>query len=135
MSSSPVAVRLEVSPAGGVVNATLTFKNTSDVVAYVEKINGCLEGGIENDVFHIETGGQEVDYTGTLAKRRPPGPDDFVKLPPKQEIATSVRLTDAYDFLAGTHRYKAYYSALHAYPDRPGFTELKSDEVTFTFTK
>lgn len=70
-----------------------------------------------------------------LGKRRPPGPGDFVTLEPKNKVSARVSLVEAYDFLSGTHTYDVYYSALHSFPDRGGFIELRSNEVTFSLTK
>ena len=135
MSSNPVAVKLVVATSSATIAATLTYTNTSSENAFIEKINGCLDGHIDNNVFELTADNRRIDYTGILVKRRAPGPDDFVKLPPGEKLITTVRLEETYEFLPGSHTYRVVYSALHSYPEHPGFIELKSNEEKFSFTK
>lgn len=134
MSAGQVDVRLEVTVIDGKAHATLTYTNTSTADVYLEKGNACLNGKIENDVFRLKTDEHEVEYIGRLEKREL-GPNDFVKLAPQAKLTAQVTLNDAYDFLAGTHRYQGHYEALHPYPNRPGFFSLKSNEASFVLTK
>jgi hypothetical protein len=132
--NNAVDVKLSVAVEAQSVTATLTFTNQSSADVHIEKINGCLDGSIQNDVFKITADGERVLYTGALAKRFPPGPEDFVKVAPGKKLTTTVRLDQAYGLIPGSHRYRAAYSALHPFPDRPGFLSLESNSVSFTVT-
>jgi hypothetical protein len=127
-----VAVDLRVNAVGTHVQATLEFLNRSPQMVFLEKINACASRKIENDVFQIKSEGSAVPYIGMLAKRNPPGPDDFIAIAPQQKFVTAVFLDQAYQFAAGSHVYTARYSALHDYPDKDDYFELQSQEVTFS---
>jgi hypothetical protein len=136
MVAGIVKVSLGIEASERAVFATLIFSNESSTeTAYIERFNGCLDGSVENDVFRITRNGKEVEYVGPLEKRRAPGAEDFAKLPPGERLTRKARLDEAYAFPPGAFEYKALYSALHPYPDRPGFVELTSDEVVFTLKK
>ena len=131
--SIDVNLTVEVSPSG--LFATLVYTNNSPKKVYIEKINGCLDGVIENNVFLITNEGEKIKYVGILAKRKPPGPDDFAVIEYNDKLTTRVRLDECYNFLPGLHDYVAIYSAFHTYRDRPGFYELKSNQKIFSFSK
>ncbi len=133
MTTSTVEVKLKIDINEDNVLASLSFVNKSDDVAYINKINGCLDGEIKNNVFTIETEGCPIKYTGVFTKRMRPGPDDVVALQIGEIINVKVKLNKAYAFLPGEHHYRAYYSAFHQFPDRPGFIDLESNVVTFTY--
>ena len=124
-------VELQVHVVGNRVQAILNFVNRSNGTVYLEKVNACASGTIENDVFEIKSQQKRVAYIGILAKRNPPGPDDFFGIAPGGQFTTTVSLDQAYEFLQGFHRYTARYSALHDYPDKDDYFELQSEEVTF----
>lgn len=132
---SQIEVKLDISIAEKDVKAVLIFTNTSSTDAYVERINGCLDGNIKNNVFKITADNQKIDYIGILAKRRPPEPNDFVKLQPNEQINTQVKLNEAYEFLPGTHKYQVFYTAYHSFPDRDDIVKLESNKVDFTYNK
>jgi hypothetical protein len=134
MTPNQIDVKLEIAADENKATATLTYTNTSSTDAYLDKINGCVNGSIKNHVFRISSEGKEIEYIGILAKRKDPGPDDFVKLPPKGVLMARVNLNEAYEFFSGAHEYKAHYFALHSFPDRPGYSKLKSNEVVFSLT-
>lgn len=127
-----VTVDLRVDIIGKRVQATLDFINRSRETVFLEKINACASRKIENDVFEIKSQNTRIPYYGILAKRNPPGPDDFIGIAPGKKFTTAVFLDEAYEFLAGSHIYNARYSALHDYPDKDDYFELQSEEVTFT---
>lgn len=54
--------------------------------------------GFSNDFLDIEPvgGGDKVGYTGMLASRAPPGPDDYLKLKPGEKAKSEIELTQAY---------------------------------------
>ena len=134
MPAEPVDVNISITTTRGSVMAALVFTSNSREPVYIDRINGCLDGAIRNNVFTIESDGVPVPYTGIFAKRSRPGPEDVVTLQPGGSITTMVDLTKSYAFLPGTHTYAVYYSAFHQYPDRPGFIELRSKSVSWTFT-
>jgi hypothetical protein len=132
-ASETVTVGLQIDTAGKRVKATLNFVNDTAHSVFLDKINACVAGKIANNVFELKTDSGPISYSGILAKRRRPGPEDFVKVEAGKHLTTTVYLEEAYKFLPGTHRYKVRYSALHNYPDKADYFELTSNEVSFTF--
>ncbi len=118
------------------VIATLLFTNKSDKTVCIDRINGCLDGSIKNNVFTISCDGVRIPYVGRYYKRRAPGAKDVVELLPAQSIRTTVILNKAYGFLQGTHACKVSYDAFHQFqlPGVPRLLELKSNEATFSFS-
>jgi peptidyl-Lys metalloendopeptidase len=131
VADQPIKVTLEVSVAGGNVSATLTFKNVSTVPAFVDKLRGCLDGRIKVNVFAVTSGGKPVKFTLPMAKRRAPGPEDFLRLGPGESATTTVRLNEAYRFLLGSHNYVVRYEAFHDNPSGEELHQLISNEVSF----
>lgn len=134
-ATETLAVDLSVDVLGKRPRASLTFVNGTAHNVFLEKVNACVSGKIENDVFQITSNGVPLRYVGMLAKRNPPGPQDFVKIVPGQKLISVVFLDDAYEFLQGQHSYTARYSALHDYPDKPDYFELSSEDFTFTLSR
>ncbi|MCB9670766.1 MAG: hypothetical protein H6734_14895 [Alphaproteobacteria bacterium] len=66
-------VRLE---AGTGTEVTMTVVNTGPDRGTFCTYHTPFEG-IRNDIFVVERDGRELDYRGMMAKRAPPGPEDF----------------------------------------------------------
>jgi hypothetical protein len=133
--SQAVTVELRIDIVGTRVQATMDFINRSSGTAFLEIVNACANRKIENDVFEIKSQGARIPYIGILAKRNPPGPDDFLGIAPGKKFSTVVFLDEAYEFLPGHHAYSVRYSALHDYPDKDDYFELQSQEVSFTLQR
>jgi hypothetical protein len=133
MMANSVSVHLAVSAQLGQVRARLAFKNSSNRDVFIEKYNACAEQQIENNVFEIRTNGHLLDYTGMLAKRRRPIPQDYLIIRPGEMFETEVDLTKAYAFPKELREYVVVYSAVISYPDRDGVWMLKSNPVRFRF--
>ena len=129
-----VSVHLTVS-AHGRVMAKLKFKNSSNRDVFLEKYNACAEQRVENNVFEIRTNGQLLDYTGILAKRRRPIPQDYIVIRPGETFETEVDLMKAYGFPKELREYVVVYSAVISYPDHDGIWMLKSNPVRFSFRR
>ena len=134
MTADDTHVHLSITVDRDTVMAGLTFTNNSGGTAYIDRINGSLDGVIRNHVFSIRTDGVLVPYRGVLAKRRRPGLEDGVALQPGASGTATADLTREYAFLPGTHDYQVSYSAFHQFPNRPGFVCLASGSVSFVFT-
>ena len=128
-----VEVRLSVVVSGQQATATLRFINKTQQDIYLDKINACLDGTIENDVFEISTGDKSIEYIGILAKRKVK-PQDFYRLKPGEEIESKVSIDKVYQFPAGTHEYKIRYYAYHSYPGAEKDLHLVSDYERFVLT-
>jgi len=135
MSPEAVSAELEVEVKESGIMGRLRFTNHSKQAVSLEKINGCLDGVIENNVFRIVSDGKSVEYSGILAKRQPPGPGDFRKIEPGRTLETVVNLSKAYDFFPGSHTYRVTYKAYHSYPGNSDFWILKSNEAAFTASR
>jgi len=133
MMADGAAVRLEISVRQNQALARLEFKNPTPSDVFIEKYNACIDGEIENNVFQIQWDDHVVDYTGLLAKRRRPLPEDYIKIAPGGTLASVVDLAKAYGFPAGFRTYQATYSAVISYPDRDGIWSLTSNTERLQF--
>lgn len=59
--------------------------------------------GLRNDVLDVKNGdGIDLDYRGMMAKRAPPGPEDFITVAPGAEVVSEwVDVSEGYAFTAG----------------------------------
>lgn len=135
MSTEPVQVHLSVEVAGEKAKAYLTYTNVSNAVVSLDKLNACLNGEVNNNVFVIVSEGKPVQYALPLKKRRGPRTQDVVRLAAGKSLHTDVYLDLAYHFPAGTHTYHISYEAFHDDPHSEILLELKSNPVTFTLTR
>jgi len=131
VSAESVHVTLLIQAVGRVVIASLAYENLSHSAVYLNKINGCLSGELQNDVFVIMSGGRRLRYLLPLVKRRAPGPLDVVKLEAGRQLHARVRLDRAYGFFPGSRTYRAYYEGFHSDPNGGTLLDLKSNEVSF----
>jgi hypothetical protein len=134
MKYSPVDVVLGVEVHGREVVAMLTFLNVSAQPQLLNKINACVDGTIDNDVFVIDCGGTPVDYGRPLRKRMPPSvPEDFVEIAPNQVLRFKVRLDGAYEFPQHDCVCEAVYDAMHGSSSANGLFGTRSNAVKFAF--
>lgn len=124
--AAAVEVDLTVNTQSGGVMVGLLFVNQTSTRVFLEKINACSDGRIENNVFQLRSAGRQIDYTGRLTKRGRLLPEDYIPLDPGKTFTTQVDLTTAYAFLPGAHNYSVHYFALHSFPDRDGFIAIES---------
>jgi hypothetical protein len=134
-SHASISVKLSARPDSRHVLVDLLFTNQSSSDAYLEKSNACSNGIIENNVFIVTSGRQQLDYAGVLMKRGRPRPQDYILLGPGKSFSTQVDLAPAYAFLDGVHTYQVKYSALHTFPDRDGFIDVESNVERFHFRR
>ena len=133
---SPVTVTLAVSTSGHGLQANLSFLNVSSKPVYLDKISGCLDGKIGDNVFYVATDGQQIPYIGRKTPRRsPPGPRQFTELLAGENTGTAVDLGRSYRLLPGTHTYTVTYAAAHTYPGRFQSLLLHSAPVTCTLSR
>ena len=82
---------------GEPVNLRFTLINNTETNLYVLTWYTPLEG-IAGEIFRVERDGQAVSYTGPLATRRDPSPDDYTLLHPGKPVSADVDLATVYDF-------------------------------------
>ncbi len=131
MNLSPVSAHLSIEVEDNKVLATLSFTNTSSGPLYLEKVNTCSEGVLENDLFELLNNDIRIEYIGPLSKRGEPGWDDFIELSPEGKFETTVRLDTVYDFVGKHGPSQGRYSCLNPFPDRPGFFPIESNVALF----
>lgn len=132
-----LVVDLKVEISANRVIAHLKFSNPSEGAPfYIEKSKAIATPVLRSKLFRIECQGEEIAYIGAMAKRTAPGPEDYLLLSPETELKRTVDITDIYSFLPGPHEYTIIYRAFHSDPnDSTKLTELKSNQVTFVFSR
>jgi len=130
-------VVVAVEAAADRVMVHLTISNRSkDSDLYLEKSKALSTPLLRTKLFRIKCKGEEIAYKGPMAKKGPPGPEDFLRLPPGAELKRSAEITSLYGFLAGSHEYTIEYRAFHGDPnDEAKLVELKSEPAAFVFCK
>ena len=76
------------------------FENTGDKLFQLDKVTACSGGSIQNHVFTVTLGEQEIDYQGMMKKRAPPGRNGFHRLKSGQSVSERVDLGSVYDLPA-----------------------------------
>ena len=123
----PATVRLTVTAQGKNLMAMLDFTNVSSQPVYLNRISGCLDGKIGDDVFQITADGQPVPFSGKKTSRpKTPGPRQFALLAAGETKCADVTLNKSYRLPSGTHTYSIVYSAAHTYPARLQSLTLRS---------
>jgi peptidyl-Lys metalloendopeptidase len=114
----------------GAFRMAIVFRNTSGRDAHLYRPNACEAGRIENNVFIVRAGNENVAYTGAYVKRPAPRPQDFVTLRPGEAREEIVDLASAYAVEPGS-RYTVRYDAYHGSPGDPdALWGLQSNTVT-----
>jgi len=138
MPSFKVTVDLKVEVVGEQVKAILTFTNPEAYgPAQIEKRLLFPGGELSSNVFKISTReGKEIKYKGIMAKLKEPGPEDFIKIKPKQSVKATVNLENVYDFPTGADVYEIKYETYSAGgPSIAALIRLESNKDYFTFYK
>ena len=131
----PLLIQLTVHQKATELWATMPLSNQSTKPIYLNRIDIGMTPRLQNKVFVIKRGRQEVTYTGMLVKRRPPTATDFVLLKPGESLQTRTRLDNSYAFGLGRHHYSIQYRQYHGSPEEPSFLqELTSGAYPFDFT-
>jgi peptidyl-Lys metalloendopeptidase len=134
MRREKVSVYLEIASQATTIEATLLFTNNENENIFLYRINSCISGAIENDLFIITSSdGNLVPYTGILIKRTPLILEDFIELLPGETLTSRVTLNDTYEFFPARHLYTAQYSAYNPSFERQGLFKMVSNEVNFEF--
>ena len=131
----PLLIQLTVRQKATELWATMRLSNQSTRPIYLNKIDIGMTPRLQNKIFVIKRGKQEVDYIGVLVKRRSPTVTDFVLLNPGESMQTLLRLDNSYAFKLGKHHYSIQYRQYHGSPEEPSFLqELTSGAYPFDFT-
>lgn len=130
-----VDIRLELKNSSGKVK--LTFHNPSNKYAYIAKWQTLKDGELNNSIFKITTGLDEVNYIGRQVKlAAPTKPEDYIQLAPGQTLTSEVDLQNFYDFKWGVNEYQIQYISIAQPLQQTDFTpELKSNTLTATIIK
>ena len=124
----PLSVTLSVG-SGSKIQAHLHFRNVSVKSAHLYRPFVCGDGVLRDNLFYVSVGKQKMRYTGVLAKRAGPKPDDFVTLQPYKTLSCDCELNDAYLWLPGSRVYVIYYEVEMPFADRAGSYTLRSNQV------
>ncbi len=57
--------------------------------------------GLQNDIFSVSASISDVPYQGKMKKRAPPGPEDFIEVPPGESRSATVDLAEGYTIPEG----------------------------------
>ena len=127
VAAAPATVRLSVTADKRSLQAVVIFTNVSSQPVYLDKISGCLDGKIGDDVFQVTADGQPVPFAGKKTPRPAnPGPRQFTVLLPSGTTQATVTLNRSYRLPPGTHTYSIVYAASHNYPARLQSLVLRS---------
>ena len=74
----------------------VTLLNTSATPQYVLKWHTPVDG-VKAPLFEVQREGQPVRYLGIEAKRRAPGPEDYLRLEPGASVSSTVELSALYE--------------------------------------
>ena len=119
VAAVPVTVQLNVTANNRSLQVVLNFTNVSSQPVYLDKISGCLDGKIGDDVFQLTADGQPVPFAGKKTPRPAnPGPRQFSLLVSGETTRATVTLNRSYRLPSGTHTYSVVYAASHNYPAR-----------------
>lgn len=130
-------VTLSVRPEGAMLPAVLQIRNVGKDAIPLFTHNLPVDGVLSNDVFSIITEDEAQQtwkalYTGPYIKRAAPQVDDFVMLPPGEEISFHVELTSFYQIPNANGRRRAHYEAYHGDAQIFGrLWKLRSNEAGF----
>ncbi len=130
--AAPIAADLAVERRGAEIWVRLEFANVSRETQWLDAVNGCLKGYVDNDVFGISTGDDDkVRYVGPRVYRQPTAPSDLVALAPDESKAVELRLDEVYAF-AAKGRCVISYRAYHGDADKGGLLLVRSNGVDFS---
>lgn len=102
-SHAPFAVSLELAVLGGqMVLAKMAFRNVSGQPARLLKEFATTGDQEFGNWFRITANGNPVPFKGIMVKRPPPGPDDFLTLPPGETARGEFVLNYCYDLPVGS---------------------------------
>lgn len=113
------------------VIVNLLFKNETKKPIKIVKF--LIGDGTEtsNAFFQVTANAAKIQYTGMMAKRGEPKPEDFVTLKPKQELKGSFDISSAYRWLQNVTEYTIVYESFnHFSPDE---ISLRSEVAKFKF--
>lgn len=90
--------------AGKPIKLRMRVKNPTGAPLRFCRYHTLFEG-LRNDIFDVKRAdGSELEYRGMMAKRAPPGPEDYVTVAPGEEVVSDeVDVSEGYPFTAGTH--------------------------------
>ena len=128
-----VTVEIAASKTNGQpkVIANILFRNETKKPIKVAKF--LIGDGKEpsNAFFQVSANAAKIQYTGEMAKRGEPKPEDFVTIKPKQEVKGSFDISTSYKWLQNVTEYTIVYESFnHFSPDE---ISLKSDTAKFKF--
>ncbi len=136
VAAVPVTVLLSAAVNGHNLQVVTNFTNVSTRPVYLDKISGCLDGKIGDDVFQVTADGQPVPFSGRKTPRPAvPGPRQFALLAAGETRRVVVTLNHSYRLPSGTHTYSIIYSAAHNYPARLQSLTLRSAPAQCVLTR
>lgn len=128
-----ITLEIEAGKINGQPNvmAHILFRNETKKPIKIAKF--LIGDGKEpsNAFFQVTANAAKIQYTGIMAKRGEPAPEDFVTLKPKQELKGAFDISTAYRWLQNVTEYTIVYESFnHFSPDE---ISLKSEIAKFKF--
>ena len=117
-------------PATG-LTARVSFTNTGDTPALLWNRLAFADNRAPADVFLVTADGEKRMFKGPIMKLRPPGPDDYLIIPPLGSVVSAAALSRSYaipDHGTISVQYMAYNQA----PDGSWIQKLVSEAVSIT---
>ena len=101
-SNAPVSVTMSCQKVETKVSCSFEYVNNAQKDLYLMKRDSPLEGEILSPYISVYFSGERLEYEGVFVHRDEPTIDDFVLLRAGETHATSIKLTDAYNFASMT---------------------------------
>jgi len=120
-----INLEIEASKTNGQpkVIAHINFRNETKKPVKIAKFLIGDSKSPSNSFFVVTANSAKIQYTGEMAKRAEPRPEDFVTLKPKQEARGSFDLSNSYKWLQNLSEYTIVYDS---------FNHFSSDEIQLT---
>lgn len=110
------ALTVKLDAVGG-TEVRMTVHNPSDAAQRFCRYHTPFEG-IRNRIFRVVgSDGEEISYEGMMAKRAPPGPEDFLLVAPGKDLQATVDLERGYAMKSGSYSVNYRGTSISGLPD------------------
>ena len=139
-NSYTLAIDLSINESqliDGKVMVESTVKNVSKESVKLLSYNTPLDSSVLGKIFEVKVGDQVekklIQYIGIMAKRLPPGKDDYIEILPGQVVNQALDITKSYKFCRNMSYSVSF--ARHLYDDSGALVTFKAVKAAFELTE